>query len=491
MSDLPDSWSRPSLGDVIDIQGGSQPPKKYFIEKPKAGYVRMLQIRDFKNDNNPVYIPKDKAKRWCEVDDLLIGRYGASVGRICTGNSGSYNVALAKVIFPRNHIDRLWIEYYLRAPEFQRNITTLGGRAAQAGFNKNDLASMNFPVPPLSEQKRIVNKIETCFKKVDATDEALNKAEVLIGKYKEALLAKAFRGELVPQDPNDEPASQLLERIRTEREQADTGKKCKKKTEFTLITDDEKPFDIPDSWQWVRLEDLFSVQTGATPKRDNQIYYRNGKIPYVKTGLVQNCEIHSSDEFITEQAVAETNVKVFPVDTILVAMYGEGKTRGQTGILKIEAGTNQACAALVNTQLDSTLREYVLEWLKFRYGVLRDKAEGGNQLNLNLEKVKKFVMPLPSTRQVETITKKIGTHQAQINALETNLEEVRSHIKMEQASVLANAFQGKLVDQIESEGTGHQLLEEILTEKAKIEAAKSKKKKTSKKAKKKTRKKKS
>ena len=89
-------WKTVKLGDVCDFQGGSQPPKKEFVFEPQEGYVRFLQIRDFKSDKNVTYIPIAKKNRLCNTDDILIGRYGASVGQILRGLEGAYNVALMK-----------------------------------------------------------------------------------------------------------------------------------------------------------------------------------------------------------------------------------------------------------------------------------------------------------------------------------------------------------------------------------------------------------
>jgi hypothetical protein len=103
-ADLPSDWKIVKLGDVIDIQGGSQPPKEEFIYEPREGYVRLLQIRDFGEKPQPTYVPKNKVTKFCRKEDIFIARYGASLGRIVTGMEGAYNVALAKVIFDRESI---------------------------------------------------------------------------------------------------------------------------------------------------------------------------------------------------------------------------------------------------------------------------------------------------------------------------------------------------------------------------------------------------
>lgn len=141
--------------DACDIQGGTQPPKSTFKQEPSETYIRLLQIRDFKSDDNQVYVPRACNLKTCDESDIMIARYGASIGRILQGKSGAYNVALVKTIPNDDLIHRPYLSHYLRSPRFQNYILGLGGRAAQAGFNKKDLERTTIPIPPLDEQKRI------------------------------------------------------------------------------------------------------------------------------------------------------------------------------------------------------------------------------------------------------------------------------------------------------------------------------------------------
>lgn len=139
--------------------------------------------------------------------------------------------------------------------------------------------------------------------------------------------------------------------------------------------------------------DFTDVLTGATPKRDNPDFF-GGTIPWVKTGEISKGRITDAEEFITEKAVKETNCKLLPIGTIIVAMYGQGKTRGQTGILNIEATTNQACAAIIpNTSYNSL---FMYRQLELRYDDLREMGRGGNQPNLNLSMVRNFRVLFPN-----------------------------------------------------------------------------------------------
>src|ERR1035437_4201313 len=138
-------WQTKKLGDICDFEGGSQPPKSQFIYEKKPGYVRFLQIRDFGNDKNITFIPDSKKNRGCEQNDILIGRYGASVGKILTSKAGAYNVALMKTIPNLEVLDRSWFYNYLISDEFQSRLLNVADRSAQDGFSKDDI--YGFPVP--------------------------------------------------------------------------------------------------------------------------------------------------------------------------------------------------------------------------------------------------------------------------------------------------------------------------------------------------------
>jgi len=157
------------LGDVCDFQGGSQPPKSMFIQQPEEGYIRLLQIRDFKSDDKAVYIPNAKKNRICESDDVMIGRYGASVGQIHRGKSGAYNVALIKTIPNTDIISKDYLYLYLQSELFQKELTSVSARSAQAGFSKADISPFEIVIPPIPEQKRIVALLDTVFADLEQT----------------------------------------------------------------------------------------------------------------------------------------------------------------------------------------------------------------------------------------------------------------------------------------------------------------------------------
>ena len=159
--EIPDSWVWIRHNDLFDISGGSQPPKSKFIEREKEGYIRLFQIRDYGSNPQPIYIPLSTASKISQKGDILLARYGASLGKVFYAEYGAYNVALAKVIplYESRLIFQKYIFLYYCSSIYQNEIVNRS-RCAQAGFNKEDLNSLLFPLPPLAEQYRIVEKYE-------------------------------------------------------------------------------------------------------------------------------------------------------------------------------------------------------------------------------------------------------------------------------------------------------------------------------------------
>ena len=194
MSKLPQSWTSANFMDVFNIQGGTQPPKSTFEYEPRPGYIQLLQIRDFGERPVSTYIRDTDALKKCTEEDILIARYGASLGRILTGFSGAYNVAMAKVDIPSGMYRRF--VYHLLTGEIFQAPLRLVSRSAQSGFNKQDLAEIEIPIPPLSEQKRIADKLDSLLKRVDACRDRLDRVPRILKRFRQSVLATATSGQL-------------------------------------------------------------------------------------------------------------------------------------------------------------------------------------------------------------------------------------------------------------------------------------------------------
>lgn len=188
----PKGWDVYRMGDVINFKGGSQPPKDTFSYEPREGYVRLVQIRDFKSDRYLTYIPEKLAKRQFGKDDVMIARYGPPVFQILRGLSGSYNVALMKAE-PKGEILKDFIFHLLQIPAYHDRVVAISGRTAgQTGVNLDLLNSFDLPLPPVSVQREICD----CLISMENTLNSMNAHCVEAGALFNSLSQKAFSGKL-------------------------------------------------------------------------------------------------------------------------------------------------------------------------------------------------------------------------------------------------------------------------------------------------------
>ena len=165
--EIPSNWVWASHNDILEISGGAQPPKSEFSEVMKPGYIRLYQIRDYGEKPIPIYIPLSTASKTTVKGDILLARYGGSLGKVFIAEDGAYNVAMAKVIFCYPEIlNRKFVYYYYLSSIYQNKLRSIS-RTAQAGFNSGDFEDMYFPLPPLNEQERIVDAISSIWEMID------------------------------------------------------------------------------------------------------------------------------------------------------------------------------------------------------------------------------------------------------------------------------------------------------------------------------------
>lgn len=286
-------------------------------------------------------------------------------------------------------------------------------------------------------------------------------------ELKASILQLAIQGKLVPQIESEGNAEDLYKEIQKEKQKLIAEKKIKKEKPLDPIKEEEIPFDIPDSWKYVRVGEIGSWASGATPSRTNQRYY-GGNIPWLKTGDLTDGDITYIPEFITDLALEQTSVRLNPIGSVLMAMYGA--TIGKLGILKIEATTNQACCACI--PYNGVFNKYVFYYLMAMRKNYIGMAEGGAQPNISKEKIVNSVIPLPPLEEQKRIVAKIEELLPLVERYGkayTRLEEFNKKFPGDmKKSVLQMAIQGKLVEQRPEEGTAEELYELIQTEKAKL-----------------------
>ena len=238
-----------------------------------------------------------------------------------------------------------------------------------------------------------------------------------IKKLRELILELAVRGLLVPQDPNDEPASVLLEKIAAEKEQLIKEKKIKKPKKLGNITDIEKFGKLPSGWEFVRLNDLGEWGAGATPRRGSSELY-GGEIPWFKSGELVGDYISKSEETVTEEALKKASLRYNKAGDVLLAMYGA--TIGKTAILEVPATTNQAVCAC--TPFSGFSNIYLLTLLKAFRPKFINMGAGGAQPNISREKIIATVIALPPQAEQPRIVAKVDELMALCDQLEQQTE---------------------------------------------------------------------
>lgn len=397
---LPQGWEWKKLGAVVDFQGGSQPPKKEFIFEFKNGYIRFLQIRDFSSDNNLTYIPIANKNRLCNENDILIGRYGASVGKILTGKSGAYNVALLKTIPNKNLILASYLFYYLKSDLFQYPLLTkTAKRAAQDGFSKDDIYDYLLPLPPLEEQRRIVKVLDGLFAKIDKSIALLDVNITSANALMPSALNEVFE-------------------------------------------------ELGEKWEKTTLANIAKFISGYAFKSDN--FESSNQLKVIKITNVGVQEFIEDDEeklpshFIDKYSnfMAESN-------DIAIALTRPYISNG----LKVSIVSDSFHGAMVNQRV-ATLRAFEDKAnQRFIYyflctnnvlDLVKELSKTLNQPNLSINDLKKFEIPLPPIDiQTQTVAYLDALH-VKVEVLKKAQATKKAKLLALKASLLESAFKGEL-----------------------------------------------
>lgn len=395
VKNIPQGWTLKKMPDVVKWGSGGTPKatEKAFYEN---GTIPWLIIGDL-NDG----IVQDSASKITElglqnssakmipVGTLLVAMYG-SIGKLgITGIECCTNQAIAYAKELKG-VSTKYMYYYMAM--MKSYLISQGKGGTQKNISQTVLNSLDVLVPPEKEQKRIVNRIEELFSELDSAVETLKKTKEQLAVYRQSVLKEAFE---------------------------------KDNTEFKKICE------------------FATVGTGATPLKSQPDYY-NGNIAWVASGKINEKKIYSPTTYITEKAIEETNCTVYPPHTILIAMYGEGKTRGQCAELMIAAATNQALAAITLPKRSLISKDFLLWFLTYKYENIRAKAAGGVQPNLNLNIVKQMLVPYFSDEYQQQVVNKIESRLTVCDNIEKTVNESLSQADAMRQSILKKAFEGGL-----------------------------------------------
>lgn len=434
MSPLPRGWEERELAEIArDITYG-------YTAKSNAttGTARMLRITDIQ-DNKVEWeqVPfceiseSEKAKYLLKKWDLVFARTGATVGKSFLIRDDVSNAVFAsyliRVRLLENSMAR-YLGYFFKSPRYWQQVTEFSAGIGQPNVNGSKLKNLRVPVAPLAEQKRIADKLDSLLPRVDACRERLDQVSLILKRFRQSVLAAAMTGKL---------SSKLCTQRRS--------------------SDDSKDLKV---WKNTDIQSIAMVSTGSTPLRSNSAFYASTGTPWITSSATGKPYVTEATEYVTTAAIKEHRLKLYPVGTLLVAMYGEGKTRGQVTELAIEATINQACAAIVVDETKA-VRAFVKLALQANYLEMREMAEGGNQPNLNLSKIKEFKLLLPSIEEQRQIVNEVDVLFDFSDRLETRVALARDAIDRLTPSLLAKAFRGALVPQDPNDEPATELLKRL------------------------------
>ncbi|MCC8986787.1 MAG: restriction endonuclease subunit S [Candidatus Contendobacter sp.] len=345
---------------------------------------------------------------------------------------------------------------YLASPIIQARMapnqesSMVSGTTNQVELSTSKVVELPVPCPPIEEQKRIVAKVDELMALCDKLEAQQQERErrfpvlsracharfvespslanlkaifdeaeiVSTDDLRKTVLDLACLGKLVPQSNFNSTGKYLVEKIQAKRVELQNFGKISRRKPCRSWNYDEVPFNIPTSWTWTMLGEATDIGTGSTPSKDNSRFWLNGTIPWIASGSTSYSRILAGDELVTEEAVIAHRLRIYSPGTLLVALYGQGKTRGQVSTLEINATINQALAAICPIEGYEEMQDFLKILLLRNYDEIRSQSAGGAQPNLNVQKIKEMFIPLPPLAEQRRIVAKVDQLMALIDKLE-------------------------------------------------------------------------
>lgn len=403
--ELPKGWCWTTIKDVCSKIGSGSTPKGSNYSKEGIPFFRSQNVQNFGIVLSDIkYISEEvhQSMKGTEViaNDLLLNITGGSLGRCAVvpinfkiGNVSQHVCILRTVL-----VKPEYLHCFILSSFFAKSMKITG--SGREGLPKYNLEKMLFPLPPIHEQERIIIQVKQLLNYIDKLDTYRGNLIELVSQAKSKVLDLAIHGKLIPQDPSDEPASELLKRINPKAE---------------ITCDNPQYGKLPNGWCDTLLGNIGTWQSGATPSRLRKDYY-GGSIPWLKTGDLNDGIVQSIPECITERALEETSVKLNPAGSILIAMYGA--TIGRIGILSKPATTNQACCACVDYLPEKKFLFYFLLANRENFIAM---GGGGAQPNISKEKIIHTHIPLPPQQEQQRIVAKIEELFAQLDNITSSI----------------------------------------------------------------------
>ena len=403
--EIPKNWMWARWGTLsISIKYG------YNTSAQKDGKIKMVRISDIQNnqvnwDSVPFCnIPKEEITQYLlRKNDILFARTGGTVGKSYLVSEVPENVVYAGYLIRTRYSEKLspqYLKYFMESDLYWSQLKKGTTTTAQPNCNAKTLGKMVLPLPPLAEQKRIADKVATLFAQLDAIDKAYEEYRELQQTMKAKLLDLAVQGKLTDQRAEDGNARDLLKEIQAEKEKLIKEKKIKKEKPLPEITEEEKPFDIPENWMWVRLgEMILNHIGGGTPDKSNEAYW-NGDIPWMSVKDVHQDSMYADRtiDSITPAGLENSSSNLIEANRLIVVMR---MAVGRAVINKLPVAINQDLRALFFR--DNVTQEYILRIFK----ILKFETSGMTVKGIKLWVLLNTPIPLPPLAEQKRIVAKL------------------------------------------------------------------------------------
>ena len=402
--EIPENWEWVRLGEIIELQSGQDFPKSKYSDTDKEGIPYITGASCFtKNgvlENRWTRFPKCIATK----GDILLVCKGSGYGKITICNLQEVHIARQIMAIKRNeYLNLSYIESFLMA---RIKLIKENGQGLIPGISRDIVLNLLFPLPPLAEQQRIADKISALFAQLDAIDKAYEEYRELQQAMKAKLLELAIQGKLTDQRKEDDDARDLLKEIQAEKEKLIKEKKIKKEKPLPEIEADEIPFEIPKNWTWVRINDLFDVARGGSPRPIKAFLTEdlNG-INWIKIG---DTEIGGKYIYHVKEKIKPEGLKKSRFVKNGDLLLTNSMSYGRPYILKTDGCIHDGWLVL-SPFIYSLNKEFFYYLISSQY-VKREftkTAVGAVVKNLNKNKVKAIIIPLPPLAEQQRIVAKL------------------------------------------------------------------------------------
>lgn len=395
---------------------------------------------------------KTKKQQLCKIGDFIVAEIDAKVGGygfIPSELDGAI-VSSHYFLFELNHtqIDKDYLNFLIKTDILQTQIQSQGS-TNYAAIRPKHVLSFIIPLPPLETQKEIVSYLDNFSNNHNQLSSELDAQLNHIQLLRQTILQEAVQGQLVPQDPSDEPASELIKKIQAEKEQLIMDKKIKKPKPLPPITDDEIPYELPQGWVWCRLGDICRLITdgkhgNCTDEAESGYYFLSAK--NIRDGYID----YSTARQITYEDFLETHKRT-DLEAGDICMICTGATVGRLTIAiedeKTSRSTFQKSVAIIKAYKEYINVNYLASYLKGMAIIFLNKSGGSAINNLLLGDIKKYTFPLPPLEEQLRIVTKVEQLMQLCDDLEAQVQQSKTDAEQLLQSVLREAFEGDKIEE--------------------------------------------